>query len=97
MDQELLDDRLQMAGIEDQHVVKHPTTGADEALRDRVRRARPIGQPQELLESPQAFVGTIDDMADNLGPPSRAIGHQLGDVGEPDDRVTPLVERIAGT
>ena len=48
VDQELLDHRLQVAGTEDQHVVKHlTTTGADEPLREGVRDWPAVGQAND--------------------------------------------------
>jgi probable F420-dependent oxidoreductase len=51
----------------------------------------------ELRESPHCFIGTVDDLADQLRMLRRRFGISSLMVGDPDDRVTPLVERLAGT
>lgn len=50
----------------------------------------------DLLESPHVFVGTVDDLADKLRGLRERFGINSLMVGELDDRLTPLVERLAG-
>jgi probable F420-dependent oxidoreductase len=65
---------------------------------ERVRRwAAAEVTEADLQQSPHAFVGTVDDLVDKMRALRERFGINSLMVGEPDDRVTPLVERLAGT
>jgi probable F420-dependent oxidoreductase len=53
--------------------------------------------PDELLASPYVFIGSVDDLVDKLTELRDCFGVRSVMLGELDDRVTPIVERLAGT
>jgi hypothetical protein len=78
-------------------VTAEPRRAMAEML-ERVRRwgAADVGEA-DLLESPHVFVGTVDDLTDKLRGLRERFGVNSLMVGELDDRMTPLVEHLAGT
>jgi probable F420-dependent oxidoreductase len=50
----------------------------------------------DLLDSPYVFIGSVDHLVDKLGQLRDRFGVGSVMVGELDDRVTPVIERLAG-
>jgi probable F420-dependent oxidoreductase len=56
-----------------------------------------VPSQDDLLQSPHVFIGSVQDLADKLQMLRTRFGISSLMVGELDDSVTPLVERLAGT